>query len=163
MGRETADHQVWQFEPVQVRVLADDFLSVSPHHPEDLRVERDGQHVVISGTYGFDTFREHRFVLLIDGQPRTFRRWSDIPDSFDNVIEFAPDSTHDLTFTFAFTRSGRRFIHRHWVHHVMAPWEDRLQELMTRETNGGWNARSHPHRRRRRVPLLGDGSPGRLP
>ena len=138
-------------------------LSVSPYLPEGITVERDHGDVVISGSYGFDTFREHRFVLLVDGQLRTFSRWADIPDRFDNVIEFAPDSMHDMTFEFTLEKSGQRFIHSHWVHHLMEPWEDRLKELMSRETNGGWNARSHPHRRRRRLPLLGDGPPGRLP
>lgn len=160
MDRNAADHQLWQHKPVEIEVLADAFLSVSPYLPADLSVERRGEGFVISGMYGMDTFREDHFLLLIDGEKRTFRRWEDIPPRIDNVIEFTPDPTHDLTFLFTFERDGETFIHSHWVHHDMEPWEHRLRELLARETNGGWNARSHPRRRRRHPPLLRDG-PGR--
>ena len=163
MDRTDADHQLWQHKPVQVEVFADAFLSVSPFLPADLRVELADGRCVISGHYGMDTFRKHRFLLLIDGELRTFHRWEDIPPRIDNVVEFTPDDTHDLTFFFTFEKGGDTFIHTHWVHHDMAPWEDRLRELLSRETNGGWNARSHTSRRRRRPPLLRDGPRRRLP
>lgn len=160
MDRNEADHCFWQYKPVQVEVFADSFLSVSPYLPADIRVEEDGDNFVISGNYGVDAFREDRFVLLVDGQLRTFHRWGDIPERFDNVIEFAPDAAHDLTFLFTFERGGERFIHSHWIHHDMEPWQDRLRELIARETNGGWNASSHTRRGFRHPSLLSAG-PGR--
>lgn len=160
MDRNDADHRFWQYKDVQVEVVADSFLSVSPYLPADIRVEKHDGGFVISGQYGIDTFREDRFVLLVDGQLRTFHRWEDIPERFDNVIEFTPDPLHDLTFLFTFERGGDRFIHSHWIHHDMEPWQDRLRELIARETNGGWNASSHTRRRRRHPPLLRS-SPGR--
>jgi hypothetical protein len=160
VDRNDADHRFWQYKPVQVDVLADSFLSVSPYLPADMCVEQVGENFVISGNYGIDTFRDDRFLLLVDGQQRTFHRWEDIPQSFDNVIEFTPDPLHDLTFLFTFERAGERFIHSHWIHHDMEPWQDRLRELIARETNGGWNASSHARRGLRHPPLLRAG-PGR--
>ena len=160
MERTEADQQIWQHKPVQVEVVADAFLSVSPYLPADLRVEKRDGCFIIAGHYGMDTFREHSFQILVDGAVRTFRRFEDIPQTIDNVVDFNPDDTHDLTFFFTFEREGETFIHSHWVHHDMEPWEHRLTELVARETNGGWNARSHKDRRPRRLALLGDGSSG---
>ena len=158
MDRNDADHQLWQHRPVRVEVEADAFVGVTPYLPRDLVVrDEGGGRFVIAGTYGFDTFRDDSFVLLIDGQPRTFRRWEDIPEVFDNVIRFTPDPTHDLTFVFSFEKGGETLEHCHWVHHDMEPWEDRLRALVARETNGGWNARCHPPRRRRPPALLRHG------
>ena len=157
MERHEADHQLWQHKPVRVRVEADAWLGVEPFLPDDLSVEPCEGGFEIVGTYGVDTFPDHRFVLLVDGELRTVLRWADIPDQIDNVIEFTPDPTHDRTFVFRFERGGTVVTHSHWVHHDMTPWTQRLRDLMTRETNGGWNARRDPKRRRRHPPLLGNG------
>lgn len=157
MQRDDADVQVFQFQPVRVTVPADRYVGAEPFLPEGLSVCWSGGVCTLEGAYGLDTFSDHRFVLLVNGQLRTFHRWADLPEEFDNVVEFRPDSTHDRTFVYTFERDGVRFTHSHWVHHDMAPWEDRLHELVARETNGGWNARSHTQRRRRRLTLLGDG------
>jgi hypothetical protein len=157
VDRALADHQLWQHKPIRVEVQADAYEGVEPYLPEDLRVTREGDRFVIEGRYGLDTFRDDRFVILVDGQVRTFLRWQDIPDQIDNVVEFTPDATHDLTFTFTFRRGGETVTHTHWVHHDMEPWQDRLRELLSRETNGGWNAGSDPTRRRGHPPLLRHG------
>lgn len=157
MRRDQADHQIFQFKPVQISMAADAFVGVEPFLPTGISVSCGAGRCTIEGAYGLDTFPAHRFVLLIDGMLRTFHRWEDLPAEFDNVIEFAPDDTHDRTFVYTLEQDGMRFTHSHWVHHDMAPWEDRLRELVARETNGGWNARSHAQRRRRRLTLLGDG------
>ena len=79
MERTEADQQIWQHKPVQVEVVADTFLSVSPYLPADLRVEkRDGCFVIV-GHYGMDTFRNTPSDSRRRGV-RTFRRIEDIPD-----------------------------------------------------------------------------------
>ena len=61
----------------------------------------------------------HEFVLLINGKLKTFSEYDDIPEKFDNVIKFLPDVSHEEV-----DHSGENNI-----------WNDRLQELMKRETN----------------------------
>ena len=61
----------------------------------------------------------HEFVLLIDGELKTFTEYEDIPKDFDNVIKFLPDVPHEEV-----DHSGEHNI-----------WNDRLQELIKRETN----------------------------
>ena len=61
----------------------------------------------------------HEFVLLINGELKTFTEYDDIPDKFDNVIKFLPDVSHEEV-----DHSGENNI-----------WNDRLQELIKRETN----------------------------
>ncbi len=163
MDRNDADHRLWQHRPIHVEVTADAFVSVEPFLPGDVEVVQRGEKWVIQGVYGFDIFTEHRFTVRIGRELRTFRRYEDIPERFDNVIEFLPDPTHDITFIFSFERGGRPFSHSHWIHHDMDPWPAKLRELIARETNGGWtNASSHTNRRRRRLPLLRDGAPARV-
>lgn len=162
MDREQADHQLWQHRPVHILVDADHFHGVQPYHPRDVTVEHTEEGWCIGGLYGMDTFRNDRFVILLEGVLHTVHRWEDIPEQIDNIIEFTPDPAHDLTFVYRFEKDGVPFTHSHWVHHDMDPWLERLRELIARETNGGWSARSDPHRRRRHPPLLRDGSPGRL-
>ena len=92
VDRNDADRSCGSTAPVRVEVEADAFVGVTPYLPRDLVVrDAGGGRFVIAGTYGFDTFRDDTFVLLIDGQPRTFRRWEDIPEVFDNVIHSTPD------------------------------------------------------------------------
>jgi len=61
----------------------------------------------------------HEFILLIDGELKTFTDYDDIPEKFDNVIKFLPDVSHEEV-----DHSGENNI-----------WNDRLQELIKRETN----------------------------
>jgi len=61
----------------------------------------------------------HEFVLLINGELKTFTDYDDIPEKFDNVIKFLPDVSHEEV-----DHSGENNI-----------WNDRLQELIKRETN----------------------------
>ena len=165
-GREAADAQLWQFREVRVEVAADRFVGVTPFLPEGIQVEATSEGFVIHGTYGFDLFSSHRFVILLDGELQTFTRLADIPAAIDGVVGFYPDDTHDITLTYTFEKAGVTFTHTHWIHHDMEPWEAVLQELLTRETNGGWNARRDALRRRRHTPLLrhdaDDGEPQRL-
>ena len=65
MERHEADHQLWQHKPVRVRVEADAWLGVEPFLPDDLSVEPCEGGFEIVGTYGVDTFPDHRFVLLV--------------------------------------------------------------------------------------------------
>ena len=162
MDREQADHQVWQHKPFRFRVEADTFLAVSPCLPSDVFITPCEGGIEIHGTYGFDTYRDDRFLLLVDGKLQTYNRWEDIPERFDNVIDFAPDPAHDLTFSYRFKRGDEVVTQTHWVHHDMKPWEDRLRELVSRETNGGWDASSYTTRGRRHSALLGDGEDAAL-
>ncbi len=57
----------------------------------------------------------HEFVLLINGELKTFTEYEDIPKDFDNVIKFLPDVPHD--------------------HDSPDIWSPRLQELIKREKN----------------------------
>ncbi len=61
----------------------------------------------------------HESVLLINGELTTFTEYDDIPEQFDNIIKFLPDVSHEEV-----DHSGENNI-----------WNDRLQELIKRETN----------------------------
>jgi hypothetical protein len=145
--RDEADHQLWQYADVRVEVEADAYVGVEPFLPQGVRVERVDGRFVIAGAYGADLFTDHRFTILVDGVQRVYTSLDDIPERFDNVIHFAPDATHDITFVYTFERGGQRFAHSHWIHHDMEPWNGILRSLLTRETNGGWTyARRDPNR-----------------
>ena len=58
----------------------------------------------------------HEFVLLINGELKTFIEYEDIPEDFDNVIKFLPDVPHEEV-----------------DHDGPNIWNDRLQELMQKE------------------------------
>jgi|TARA_B110000285_G_scaffold36781_1_gene39837 hypothetical protein len=58
----------------------------------------------------------HEFVLLINGELKTFTKYEDIPEDFDNVIKFLPDVPHEEV-----------------DHDGPNIWNDRLQELMQKE------------------------------
>ena len=62
----------------------------------------------------------HRFVILVDGELRTYSDYSLIPSSFDNVIEFVP-----------YIVEGP---HTEDQHIEINSWNDRLKELLKRET-----------------------------
>lgn len=144
MSREQANERLWQFKPVRSAVEADEFVGITPFHPADIEVHQQGSYWVIEGMYGIDIFPNHKFVLRVNGKLETYTRLEDIPFEFDNVINFAPDDTHDITFCYRFRKQGDEFEYTHWIHHDMSPWEKLLPELIARETNGGWNrARSN--------------------
>jgi hypothetical protein len=64
----------------------------------------------------------HEFVVLLNGELKTYTKYEDIPERFDNVIRFIPEIPEPP--------------HTHEQHEEMDSWNDRLQELMKRETNG---------------------------
>jgi len=62
---------------------------------------------------------KNEFVILIDGELKTFDKYEDIPEVFDNVIKFLPASP-----TGPHTEEQHEEIHK---------WNDKLQKLMERE------------------------------
>ena len=64
----------------------------------------------------------HEFVLLVNGELRTYSKFEDIPEKFDNVIKFLPEIPEPP--------------HTEHQHEEMDVWNDRLKELLSRETNG---------------------------
>lgn len=69
----------------------------------------------------------HEFVILVKGELKTYTRYEDIPEDFDNVIKFAP-----------YIPDGP---HTHDEHDEIALWNGRLQQLMEKE-----RARSNKNR-----------------
>lgn len=62
----------------------------------------------------------HKFVILRNGVLETYNKYEDIPESFENVIEFIPeipDGPH--------TEDEHEMIHQ---------WNDKLMELLQRQT-----------------------------
>jgi hypothetical protein len=62
----------------------------------------------------------HRFVVLVNDELKVYDDFDKIPMVIDNVIEFSPE-----------------FIpppHTHEQHEMNSQWEDKLKELMKRET-----------------------------
>jgi len=64
----------------------------------------------------------HEFVVLLNGKLKTYTKYEDIPERFDNVIRFIPEIPEPP--------------HTHEQHEEIDLWNERLQELMKRETNG---------------------------
>jgi hypothetical protein len=64
----------------------------------------------------------HEFVVLLNGELKTYTKYEDIPERFDNVIRFIPEIPEPP--------------HTHEQHEEIDLWNERLQELMKRETNG---------------------------
>lgn len=62
----------------------------------------------------------HQFVILKDGILYEYERYEDIPESFDNVIKFIPEIP-----------AGP---HTHDQHEEIETWNEKLKELMKRET-----------------------------
>ena len=62
----------------------------------------------------------HKFVILKNGILETYTKYEDIPESFDNVIEFLPEIPPGP--------------HTHEDHEEIDSWNDKLKELMKRET-----------------------------
>jgi hypothetical protein len=63
---------------------------------------------------------EHKFVILRNGVLETYSRYEDIPESFDNLIEFSPVIPEGP--------------HSEEQHDEIAAWHFRFKELMKRET-----------------------------
>ena len=64
----------------------------------------------------------HEFVLLVKGELKTYTNYKDIPDEFNNLIKFLPEIPEPP--------------HTHEQHEELDLWNERLKELMKRETNG---------------------------
>lgn len=64
----------------------------------------------------------HEFVVLLNGKIETFQRYEDIPEKFDNLIKFVPEIPEPP--------------HSHEQHEEMDVWNEKLKELLKRETNG---------------------------
>lgn len=62
----------------------------------------------------------HRFVILIDGQLKTYTDYNSIPLVFDNVIEFLPSIPEGP--------------HTEEQHIELDSWNNKLKELLKRET-----------------------------
>lgn len=64
----------------------------------------------------------NEFVVLINNKLETFTKYEDIPEKFDNLIKFLPKIPEPP--------------HTHEQHEELDLWNERLKELMKRETNG---------------------------
>ena len=64
----------------------------------------------------------HEFVILINGELKTYHRFDDIPEKFDNLIKFVPEIPDGP--------------HTHDEHAEIEVWNEKLRALMKRETNG---------------------------
>lgn len=62
----------------------------------------------------------HKFVILNNGILETYSNFDDIPEKFDNVIEFNPVIIPPP--------------HTEEEHKINAQWEIKFKELMKRET-----------------------------
>lgn len=62
----------------------------------------------------------HKFVILNNGILETYTKYEDIPLQFDNLIEFIPELPDGP--------------HTHEQHEEIDAWNDKLKELMKRET-----------------------------
>ena len=61
----------------------------------------------------------HEFVLLVNGELKTYADYGDIPDEFDNVIKFIPEIPNGP--------------HSHNEHDEIEKWNEKLQLLMEKE------------------------------
>jgi hypothetical protein len=61
----------------------------------------------------------HKFTVLIDGSLRTFSKFEDIPENFDNIIEFLPHIPDPP--------------HSEDQHKEIEQWNSRLQLLIAKE------------------------------
>ena len=62
----------------------------------------------------------HQFAILIDGKVQVFDNYDDIPETFENVIRFEPEVRPEP--------------HTEEQHHEIEQWNDKLQQLLKRET-----------------------------
>lgn len=64
----------------------------------------------------------HKFVILVNGKIETYSSYEDIPQVIDNVIEFLPHVQEPP--------------HSENEHEQIEQWNNKLKELLKRETNG---------------------------
>jgi hypothetical protein len=64
----------------------------------------------------------HEFIILLDSKLTTYTKYEDIPSVFDNLIKFLPEIPDDP--------------HTHNQHDEIDLWNEKLKELLNRETNG---------------------------
>ena len=62
----------------------------------------------------------HTFKILIDGKVKTFRKFEEIPETFENVIAFEPKIPEGP--------------HTPEQHAEIDSWSDKFKELLKRET-----------------------------
>ena len=62
----------------------------------------------------------HKFTILKDGILYAYDKYEDIPESFDNVIQFLPEIPDGP--------------HTHDEHDLIDQWNTKLKQLMKRET-----------------------------
>ena len=63
----------------------------------------------------------HKFIILKNGMCETYNKYEDIPETFENLILFAPDIPNGP--------------HTHEQHDEIHSWLDKLKDLQKRETN----------------------------
>ena len=63
----------------------------------------------------------HKFVIMVEGELRTYTDYDDIPDNFDHVIEFIPEIPDGP--------------HTEEQHEEMSKWNQRLQLLIAKENS----------------------------
>lgn len=61
----------------------------------------------------------HKFVLMVEGELRTYNKFEDLPEDFDHVIEFVPSIPDGP--------------HTHEQHEEIEQWHHRLQDLIAKE------------------------------
>ena len=61
----------------------------------------------------------HEFVILVNGELKTYNNYDDIPDDFENVIKFLPEIPDGP--------------HTHEQHEEIELWNKRFQQLMEKE------------------------------
>ena len=62
----------------------------------------------------------HQFAILIDGKVQVFDNYDDIPETFESVIRFEPEVPPEP--------------HTEEQHHEIEQWNNKLQQLLKRET-----------------------------
>jgi hypothetical protein len=65
------------------------------------------------------------FVILRNGILETYMNYEEIPETFDNVIKFIPDYSEGP--------------HSHEEHEEIEQWNQKLKQLLARETNASSN------------------------
>ena len=61
----------------------------------------------------------HEFVFLVNGELKTYTKYEDIPNEFDNIIKFIPEIPDGP--------------HSHNEHDEIEKWNEKLQLLMEKE------------------------------
>jgi len=67
----------------------------------------------------------HEFVILRNGILETYNKYEEIPEKFDNLIKFLPDIPDGP--------------HTHEQHEEIDSWNEKLKELLKKETNARSN------------------------